>query len=727
MSRTLHNLQGCFVTNTEGIPTIYFAIVDEAIITSPTDSPANTRFQPRIRNAEQFSIKRRPMFWPWGDSDIDFAAVGELQIDNYDGAFDFLLSADLKDATVVFQLPPAGMLAASNTVANAPIVATCVLDDAYADEEDLITVTFKDTLARLDRPLLVRFNPPYADSSAANRMVPMTFGACCNVAPQLLDEENRLYRLHDTTIGNIAVVRDMGQPLDVNADPPQVVPALNRSGFQLQTLPAGKLLVDCSSVGQQVATPGTPDVLNQVGLLRSTTNPGPDGPGVTTWGGIATPSTTPPSGWSYTSTFRATFSRLTYANGYAQDWAMSIQTQDRYNTTGEKGGSAFVTTPFLQPGQHYRIRFIVDNVYRPNGINIGGFMVRTDLSFGDMGAVSGSAFGPYLGAPPFGGQNYIFDYACPADGVVRTLYVIMVGGGASLPAFQGTWHGLSVELLGQFIELPLEGITFADYFYEVLRNRAYEPTTTWNANDLLAIDSATGYTFGIHFDEPPNVLRDMLIPPMRTVCATLFTDALGVVRARRLIDPKLADPVAAFDMTNTDRPISISTDRAQYLTTLFGARRNWSVSGPSDFVSDYDDVPADVRVRYSRTSQYELTSSNTPAAEYAHAIGAPIFDTLLHDPDDAQTEVDRVVAIYSPTVYSDGTISSGKRRFVEFTIRFDEIESAGVGTPVAAQDILIGDVISLTYPDHGFDSTPVFVAGTELFPFAQKLTIWGFV
>jgi hypothetical protein len=720
MSRQFFSAIGCFVTNTEGIPTIYLSIVDEALITT-SDTPENTRFQPRILNAEQFSIKRRPNFWPQGDSDVDFAAVGELQIDNYDGAFDFLLLADLKDATIVFQLPPAGMLAATDTVADAPVVATCVLDDAYADEEDVITVTFKDTLARLDRPLPVRFNPPYADSSAANRMVPMTFGACCNVPAQLLDEENRLYRLHDTTMGNIAVVRDMGQRLDVNADPPQVVPALNRSGFQLQVLPAGKLLVDCSSVGQQVIPPGVTDVLDGVGTLDVTD-------GLTTW----PVSSSPPTGWTYSSGTYGTFTRLSESNGFDQDYVMSITTKRQYNPgASDFGCYAYVTTPFLQPGQHYRIRFVLDQLYRPNGnADTGGFLVRTDLTRAASGDISGSGYGPYLGAPPFGGQNYLFDYACPADGNSRTIYMIMVGGGASLPDFTGTWHGLTVELLGQFVELPLEGIGFADYFFEVLGNRAHEPTTTWNASDLMALDNDPGYTFGIHFDTPPNILRDMLQPPLKSVCATLFTDALGVVRARRLIDPKLGSPVAAFDLTNTDRPIGISTDRAPYLTTLFGSRRNWSVSGPSDFVSDHVGVPDDVRARYSRTSQFQRTSSNNPAAEYSHAIGSPIFDTLLYDPDDsddAQTEVDRVVAIYSPTVYSDGTISSGKRRFVEFTVRFDEVDAAGIGGTVAAQDILIGDVVSLTYPEHGFNETPVFVAGTELFPFAQKLTIWGFV
>jgi hypothetical protein len=723
MSTTRFHLQGWFQTFTEGVPTIYLSASDEGLITQPTDTPASTAFRPRILNADQFSIKRVAVFWPMGDTTAQIAAFGQLRIDNYDGAFNFLTRADMRDANVVFKLPRANMLAAPNTVATAPIIATAVLEDAQSDDDNVITVTFKDTLARLDRQLLVQYNPPYADASCANRMRPLSFGAFRNRAPQLVDSEALLYRVHDTTIANIAVVRDMGEVLDINASPPQYVPAFNKAGFQLQSPPAGKILVDGSSVGQQAAVPGTPDVLNSVGLIRSTTNPGVDGPGVTTWTGAATPSLTPPSGWSYTSTAAGTFTRLTDANGYPQDWAMAMSTTHIYNPIlSELGISTFVTTPFLQPGEHYRFRFVLDRVDRPNGnVNVGGFMLRTDLTLSTAGEVSGHPFGPYLTAPSFGGQNYIFDYACPADGIVRSLYMIMVGGGVSLPAFSGTWHGLTVEKLGQFIELPVDGITFADYAFEILWNRAYEPTTTWNAGDFMALDVATNYKFGICFDDPPNILRDCLLPPLSSVAATLFTDKVGAARVARLADPRTLTPSVRFDLTNTQRPIQIEPVRAEYLTTLFGARRNWSVSGPSDFTSDFVGIPPEVRDRYSRTSQFQVQSSKTPAGQYSHAIGAPVYDTLGDDPDVVQAEGDRVVGIFSPTVYPDGFVSSGKRRMVRFPVLFDEIESLGAGTTLPAEDLLLGMGAVFNYPERDFNEEPGQVHETELFPFAGKI------
>jgi len=358
-------------------------------------------------------------------------------------------------------------------------------------------------------------------------------------------------------------------------------------------------------------------------------------------------------------------------------------------------------------------------------------MLRTNLTVDPSGDVSGTWAGPYITAPQ-AGRSQSFVYRAPNDGSVRTIYVIMVGGGVTNPAWTGTWHGLTCELLGQFEELPLEGITLEAYAEDILFLRAYEDTSLWNSTSLANIDAATGYTFGIHFEEPPNILRDCLLGPLPSYCADIATDANGQLYAFQLKDPYAELPICGFDMTNTQRPIVIEQDNAPFLTTVMGARRNWTLSGPSDFVTDYDLVPADVRARYGRKSQYQVTSSVTPAGTYSHAIGAPIFDSLLDDPDDAQTEIDRVVGFYAPKVYGDGHVFNGKRNFVTFTTLFDDangqIGNQIIGT-VKAPELLLGDIITLTYAHADgttmFDGTPIFVSGTELFPFGNKLTITG--
>lgn len=721
---TLYHLEGWFENNTEGIGTIYLAITDEGVLTKPTDTTysASVVFPPRIRNPEQFSIKRSVTFWPWGNTEDSFAAYGTLEIDNYDGAFDFMLNADLRDAPVVFKIIAAGMLAAVGTIASGVVVATAIIDDVQSNNEDVIQVTFKDTLSKLDIPLQVRFNEPFYDSNAAGQMVPLTFGACRNVAPQLIASEGLnaegtpVYRLHDVGLSNIATVRDKGAILDVNANPPQWVPALSRSGIQLQTLPVGKLLADVSSVGTQAIPPGVVDVLDGTGLL-------------TDW----PVSTDPPTGWTFMTSPDGTFARQGTAQGLPQDYCMAmIGSHTIYNPTlSEFGMYSYVTTPFLEPGQTYRVRFTLDRMTTAAGTPQGGFLVRTDLTYQSSGDVSGSGFGPYLISPQFADQNYSFEFTTPNDGTTRTIYMILVGGGALNQPWSATWHGLTVELLGQFAEQPLTAIKLADFYTEILYLRAFQDTSIWNQSDLVVIDVLSQYGFGIHYDAPPNIYRDCILGPLPSYCAGAFTDAAGVIRVRRLQDPKTMTPVAAFDMTNTNRPIQVQPDRAQYLTTLMGCRRNWTVSGPSDFVDDYALVPADVRMRYGRLSQYQVTSSRTPAGQYSHAIGAPVFDTLLDDPADAQVEIDRVVGLYSAQVYADGTIFNGKRRFVTFTLDFDDAGVLGDQSlgALAAPDLLIGDCVLLTYSHSDgtaiFDQTPVFVAGTELFPFGNKLVVTG--
>lgn len=725
MTQIFH-LQGWYEQNTEGLGTVRFAIIDEGLLTQESDTPSAVAYPPRILNPDTFSISRKATFWPWGETQEAAAAVADLEIYNYDGAFDFLTTADLRDAPAEFRLVGAGMLGGATTVADGLVVATVLIDDITSPSEDVIRIKFKDVLARLDAQLPVRYNPPYVDSNAANKMVPLTFGACRNVQPLLIyaaginASGEPVYQIHDSALANIAQARDMGAVLDVNADPPQAVPALNRSGIQLNALPAGKFLVDVSSEGSQAIAPGAVDVLAGAGLL-------------TTWPVAGSP----PTGWTYGGS--GTHTRVGSPQ-YPQDYCAQMATTAQFiPTLGATGDYMYLTTPFLQPGSAYRFRFVPDQVLGSVTSTPGGFMLRTNLTTDPSGDVSGSWAGPYITAPQ-SGRSQSFVYRAPNDGTVRTLYVIMVGGGVTNPAWTGTWHGLTVELLGQFEEQPLDGITLEAFAEEILYLRAYEDTSLWDSTSLANIDAATGYTFGIHFDEPPNILRDCLLGPLPSFCADLATNASGQIYAFRLVDPREGSPICGFDLTNTMRPIEIEPDRAQFLTTVFGGSRNWTISGPSDFVSNYDLVPADVRLRYGRKSQYQVTSTVTPAGQYSHAIGAPIFDTLIDvplvngvaDTTNLQAEADRVVGLYAPKVYPDGFIFNGKRNFVAFTVLFDDasgqLGNQIVGT-VTAPDLLLGDIVQLTYAHANgvmmFDETPILVAGTELFPFGNKLTITG--
>jgi hypothetical protein len=409
-------------------------------------------------------------------------------------------------------------------------------------------------------------------------------------------------------------------------------------------------------------------------------------------------------------------------------------------------------TAVLVPGSTYRISFGLYNVQYCGILDAGGFfggvIVSTAISNNPADYVAGF-FNP-LHTTAFQQEQFVFEYTVPPGGSNRKLYFMFTPTvGQPIPTIKNSVFAsvfaVKVQLLGQYIAQPLRPISMTDYFTEILVNRAGEASTVFNSTDtnalavhpLSAADTNLGNNtnpldnlvgFACCFDSPPNIL-DALRMALDNFCATLFTDNLGVLRARRLIDP--SDPTgrvvkADFTTINVKRPIEVYEDPASMLTTLFGARRNWKVYGSSDFVTDQGIVTQNTRAMFGRTSQYQIRSMKTPASNYSFAVGAPQFDTTIDVPNDCQLECDRVVGIWSPNVYPDGTVTTGKRRIVTFTAFWDDPTALGINTTCAVTALGFGDIVTLLYPTHGFN-TPTYgaVLQWEIFPFAQqiKLTI----
>lgn len=700
---------GWYQINTEGLSNLYISIADEGIVTCKIDTPASKVFRARIVNPETFSIKRAPTAWPHG-SNSQMAAYGELVLDDYDGLYTYLVGADLRDITVIISLPQAMPFGIPNLIADAPIIATAILDNCTSDNEDIITLVLKDTLARLDRPLPMRYLPPFVDSGAANRMVPFMQGACHNFTPLLIDSPNRFYIMADTQVTNVTAVRDMAAPLDPNASPPQYTPALSGSGLQLETLPVGKLTVDASSVGSQTTIPGIDDVLGGIGALASWTAGVPDG-------------------WDWSATTGSSITEIDAGDGYHVDHAAKItSTKSWAPTSGVYGDYLTTETAVLKGGKAYRLYFEIILTYTsaPQVTNYleGGIMVRSALSNNAADAISPHA--QPLTTPLLGDDHYVFEYRCPI-GADRKIYFLANAAQSVVPGVGVGFGGgiiahIVLEELGEYLELPLTGITLKEYFTQVLLVRANEDASIIETSDLEQLDSDTGYLFGNRYTEQPNIL-DVLQQPLDSYCGVMYTSATGAIRVARLQDPFNCTVIADFDETNMDRPISIQVDDAKNLTTLIGTTRNWDPLTDSDFVTDYDIVPAEIRTRYKERSQYQRTSSKHPAGQYDFAVGAPIFDSLLDDPEDGQTEIDRVVSIWSPNVYTDGTVITGKRRFITFTARWDDPAKLGVTTQCDVTDIGYGKGILINYPRRGFVNTKAEVVAWEIFPFAQTIVI----
>ena len=820
----------------EGISTIYFSIIDEGMITSPTDTPANTQYRPRIKSPETFSIKRAPAVWPRAaTSGTQGAAYGQLVIDNYDGAFDFLIAADLRDTPVVLKSVPAGALLTGTTVASAPVIATALIDVCSSTNEDEITVALKDTIARLDKALPARFNPPFVDANAAGKMVPMSFGPFRNRQPLLQDTPNRLFEVHDAPLTTVTRVTDMAAPLDPAATPPQYTLALNNSGLQLNAMPVGLLTCEGSVVGGVGTGAVVPSGSNDV-LLGSGAFPGTQGAATlaAAWLGQYGWGTATNASATIGATTAVTFPTLSAAptagdQVYATDGtnkllgtvaaspaptttSATITKQDSVGTTlasgatiwkagaptGWKftasptsspvatvseqvvslvGGPVNVATMFsngvwyngggsvlsyetavLQPGSTYRLSFGLYNVQYCGIIDAGGwpggFVVSTASPSAIQADYIAGYFNPLSSGGAFAGANYVFEFTVPPGASPRKLYFAVLPTEDGLPGsatvknnFIGGLYNVRCELLGQYVAAPLNPISMTDYFTEILVNRAGELPAIFNATDTAALavhplsnaDTNRGGTgtpadlvgFSCCFDAPPNIL-DALRLALDNFCACIFTDNNGVLRARRLTDPSdptgrvvKADFIAGLaNYANVARPlIAIDVDPAAYLTTLFGARRNWKVFSPADFVTDQAVVTQNTRAMFSRTSQYLIRAMQSPASNYSFAVGAAQFDTTIDVPADCQLEADRVVGVWSPNVYADGTSVTGKRRVVQFTAYYDDPAAVGATIQTAVTNLMFGDIVTLTYAEHGFKNTPAAILEWEIFPFANQLNL----
>lgn len=700
---------GWYEDITEGLATLYISIIDEGIVTLSTDTPSSKSFRARIQNPENWSIARAPIVWVDGDTSVQMASVSTMRLEDEDGLYAFLVGADLRDAEVVVQWVAARDFGTATMMADAPVVATIVLD-AVTKSASYVELSFKDTLSRLDRALPVRYNPPFVDSGAANRMVPISLGAVRNVAPLPIDKANRIYQMSDAPMSNVSAIRDGGAPLDPNADIPQYQPALSGSGFQLETDPVDKLTYDASSVGAQVVIPGADDLLDGIGDFATW-----DGGGV-------------PVGWDFSNNAGSLLLQRGFAQGFPYDhMAMLLSSRTWYPPNGQYGDQLVTETNWLEANTAYRLTIRIFSTFAPlvsGDAQNGGVQVRSALS--NLAADAISPHGLPLTIPQAGGQTYVFEFRVP-PGSDRPIYVISSTSRQGVtPVGQGGGiiQSVALQRLGEYIELPLTGIDLGGFMVEWLLVRAGESANIYNTSDINTIDLSTGYKIGYHVTEQPNIL-DGVRTALDNWCATTWTDHIGVMRFGRLTDPKDGTPIAAFDETNTARDITITAYAAEHLTTVIGTTRNWDPLADADFVTDFDIVPEDVRTRYKRVSQFQRTSSKTPAGQYAFAIGAPVFDSLLDDPVDGQTEIDRVDGFFSPRVYDDATTTTGKRKKVTWTAYFDELDELGVGTQCDVRDIMYGVVVTLNRPDVGIDNASVMITEWEPFFFGQRIQLTG--
>lgn len=698
-------------TQTSGLGMLY--VCDQGMfLTATADTPSNQAFEPRIVQSSQFSIKRTSSVWPWATQNSG-ATYGSLALDNADGRFDELLTADPRDAKVTLRLVPS-----NGTYADSFVVGTANIDSIKTDGEALIRLALSDTLSTIQRPLQTQKFPPFVDEGAANRPLPITVGAVRQVEPVLFDEEERLYKVGDLQIMNIGVLRDQGDPLDPYGTPPDYTQTANLQDIQLAVLPVGKLTGDFSSLGQQNSIPGADDALAGAGLF-------------TTW----TTSGNPPDGW--TGGGSGTRTREGVAQNMPQDYVAFLASGDPWDPASKVG--IWLKFPsILLPGRTYNITFKMRTCtgappFFFNGLQYG---LRVMSALDNAPSSSISPFRQPLQQPLWRNDDqYTLSYTVPA-GATRDLYFVACAStgstsGVGVGVVQLRIYGIRLELLSNTVaDIPLQPMTLTQFYTQMIETRAGLTSSDWVAQDTIDIDEANGYGYGYHTDDPVTI-ENALRAPLDSSCSVLFTDHLGRIRVRQLVDPSTVDDGdVVMDLTELDAmyPINCEIDEAKGLTTAMGVRKNYYVSTATDFVSDTSGLGINyaTRAQFSRDSQFIQTSVSPLAGFYNFARDAPPLISLLDDPEQGQTEIDRVNAFYSTPP-----------RFFTLTVYFNQINAA------AMAQLVFGDVIRLTYESpkeqvingvtipgtirYGLDAKKLVVVDTELSPadLSIRLTLWG--
>lgn len=200
-----------------GVPTNYY-FSNRTFISSPTDSPANTIYDPAVSGGVRFTES----LGLDGSASVGF---GEVELTNSDGSRDSLLKHIWVNRPVNIYIGDPRFLKADFR-----LIFSGHVENLYSRNQDSLNITILDKLAKLSVPITDK-----VISNATNgELVPLTFGECFNVPAVLSDPPNLEYTVHDAAIEDIIEVRDNGYPVEILKN-------LDNGKFKLKNAPYGKI------------------------------------------------------------------------------------------------------------------------------------------------------------------------------------------------------------------------------------------------------------------------------------------------------------------------------------------------------------------------------------------------------------------------------------------------------------------------------------------------------
>lgn len=214
--------------------TLYYS--GEGFITEPTDTPANTLFEPRLVEPISFS---RSMFSSGKIGGFSVPGFGELILTNADGGLDAFSGYAWDGRSVEVKVGEDGAAYQYYFTIFTGQARTVEFDDLFIrvilrDDQNDFDIDYPDTL-------YAGTGGNEGTAELAGQAKPHCYGQVHNIEPVLVDATNNVYQVHDGAIEAIDTVYDGGVALTLTTD---YTVDLTNGRFTLVAAPTGIITAD---------------------------------------------------------------------------------------------------------------------------------------------------------------------------------------------------------------------------------------------------------------------------------------------------------------------------------------------------------------------------------------------------------------------------------------------------------------------------------------------------
>jgi hypothetical protein len=230
----------------------------EAYVTKPTDTPANTYYEPRIKTPADIT---RNLFASGTTSGASRVGYGIVELANVDGGLDYMANYSYDNRALTIKI---------GNPEDAYSTFTTILAGTMEQVEftfNTVTILARDKLAILDLPLQ---KTEFAGTNSLpsglegvgdikGQKKPFCYGKVYNVQPPCVNTSRLIYQVNDAVISDVTAVYDKGAGLtkgsayssiaDMEANAPsagnyRVCSTSSGSYFRLGSTPAGLITCD---------------------------------------------------------------------------------------------------------------------------------------------------------------------------------------------------------------------------------------------------------------------------------------------------------------------------------------------------------------------------------------------------------------------------------------------------------------------------------------------------